>query len=287
MNIPDIQKCQEEYEKLLKESPLEGVMNKITKDILEQKNNAMSMEFTRIICDLLKRYGMYVHCTETKFGEKITTNSIEEQYGILFDSMDFSQHDKEFTDKIEELKSEVEKYRKAFEDAKKERDCQIAEYQKKIDDLEHDLKTAGEKIQDLAGENMKLQCERNDYKTKAETLEIESRRIDTNKSELERAKNTINQIDDILERLFGVRHDTVGKPDEFEKILSERAKGNVTDFLPTEPIKVADMLINASKKRTNCMTGKEYDKYIFDKCQLRQIAEHLLIYCNHNGEAEE
>lgn len=104
---------------------------------------------------------------------------------------------------------------------------------------------------------------------------------------LERGKNTINQIDDILERLFGVRHDTVDKPDEFEKILSERAKENVSDFLPTEPIKVADMLINASKKRTNCMTGKEYDKYIFEKWQLRQIAEHLLVYCNQNGEAEE
>lgn len=104
---------------------------------------------------------------------------------------------------------------------------------------------------------------------------------------LERGKNTINQIDYILEKLFGVRHDTVGKPDEFEKILSDRAKGNITDFLPTEPIKVADMLINASKKRTNCMTGKEYDKYIFDKWQLRQIAEHLLVYCNHNEEAEE
>lgn len=100
-------------------------------------------------------------------------------------------------------------------------------------------------------------------------------------------KNTINQTDYILEKLFGVRHDTADKPDEFEKILSERAKENTTDFLPTEPIKVVDMLINASKKRTNCMTGKEYDKYIFEKWQLRQIAEHLLIYCNHNREVEE
>lgn len=57
-------------------------------------------------------------------------------------------------------------------------------------------------------------------------------------------------------------------------------------FIPTEPIKVADLLINASKKRTNCMTGKEYDKYIFDKWKLNQIAEYLLIYRNHNGEAE-
>ena len=283
MNMSDIQKCQEEYEKLLKESPLEGVMDKICKDILEQKNNAMAMEFTRIICDLLKRYGVYVHCTETKFGEKITTNSIEEQYGIVFDSVDFSQHDKEFMDKIKELEeeleksnrehartlwefcdsvkkddydkevnhlqSEVEKYRKAFEDAKKERDCQIAEYQN---------------------------------------------RTEKDKTELEIAKNTINQIDDILEKLFGVRHD-VGKPDEFEKILKQKAESynTIADYLCDEPISVAQTLISA--KRSYELSAEEKQRsglekgyyHIFDVSELRQIAEHLLIYCNHNKEEEE
>lgn len=111
MNIPDIQKCQDEYEKLLKESPLESTISKISRDILEQKNNAMAMEFTRIICDLLKKYGVHVHCTKTKFRENITHNSIEEKYGIVFDSMDFSEHDKEFTDEIEKLKMELERNR--------------------------------------------------------------------------------------------------------------------------------------------------------------------------------
>lgn len=154
----------------------------------------------------------------------------------------------EFTDKIEELQSEVEKYRKAFEDAKKERDCQIAEYKN---------------------------------------------RAEKDKTELERAKNTINQIDEILEKLFGVRHDTVDKPDEFEKILSERVKGNAVDFLPTEPIKVADMLINAEGEYEHnpivkkiCGTDKGAYR-IFEISELRQIAEHLLVYCNHNKEEEE
>ena len=215
MNTSDIQKCQEEYEKLLKENPLHGTIDKICKDILEQKNNAMAMEFTRIICDLLKRYGVYVHCTETKFGEKITTNSIEEQYGIVFDSMDFSQHDKEFTDKIEELKLKVEKYRKAFEDTKKERDCQVAEYQKKIEEL---------KV-----ENAELHCEMQAMK------------------------------------VF---------PDE----------------IPTEPIKVAEMLITAKGECEPLHIGNDVfkDTYrIFKVSELRQIAEHLLVYCNHNGEAKE
>lgn len=302
MNISDIQKCQEEYEKLLKESPLEGVMNKITRDIFKQKNNAMAMEFTRIICDLLKRYGVYVHCTETKFGEKITTNSIEEQYGIVFDSMDFSQHDKEFTDKIKELEeelekcnrkhartlwefcdsvkkedyekevnhlqSEVEKYRKAFEDAKKERDCQIAEYRKKIEELYYSLKTLKG---NLKVSNMIIE----------ETIKNENGE-DSNTVKF----SSVKQFAEYIKCFYTVNLDYI------QKVLqgneeSENNFENVTDFLPTEPIKVADMLINASKKRTNCMTGKEYDKYIFDKWQLRQIAEHLLVYCNHNGEAEE
>lgn len=211
MNMSDIQKCQKEYEKLLKENPLEGVMDKICKDILEQKNNAMAMEFTRIICNLLKRYGVYVHCTETKFGEKITANSIEEQYGIVFDSMDFSQHDKEFTDKIKELEKQ-----------------------------------------------------------------------------LNRSQTTINQIDEILEELFGVTHDAE-KPGAFKEILREKVNEKISNFLPTEPIKVAEMLINAEGEyehnpleKAFCGTDKGTYR-IFEISELRQIAEHLLVYCNHNG----
>lgn len=210
MNISDIQKCQEEYEKLLKENPLEGVMDKICKDILKQKNNAMAMEFTRIIRDLLKRYGVYVHCTETKFGEKITENSIEEQYGIVFDSMDFSQNDKEFTDKIEEMQSEVEKYRKAFEEAKKERDCQIAEYQKKAEELTADREF------------------------------ISKDSISVHQDPIDIAKDLIN-----TEREY--EHNPIAK--------------------------------------AFCGTDKGTYR-IFDISELRQIAEHLLVYCNHNGEAE-
>lgn len=49
--------------------------------------------------------------------------------------------------------------------------------------------------------------------------------------------------------------------------------------LPTEPIKVAEMLIYATERRENCMTGEEYDKPVFEKWKLEQIARHLLVYC--------
>lgn len=169
------------------------------------------------------------------------------KHGILYNDF-FSMQDENA-----KLQSKVEKYRKAFEDAKKEHDCKIAEYQN---------------------------------------------RVDKDKTELERARNTINQIDYILEKLFGVRHDTVDTPDEFEKILMDMVKGNATDLLPTEPIKVADMLINATYTREKGDIEKTFykafgdnsdmvEENVFDISELRQIAEHLLVYCNHNGEVEE
>lgn len=115
--------------------------------------------------------------------------------------------------------------------------------------------------------------------------------IDFLNRSLERGKTIINQIDDILEKLFGVRHDTVDKPDEFEKILAEKSKGNITDFLPEEPIKVTDILINADGKYerspiAKVFCGKDNGTYrIFDVSELRQIAEHLLVYCNNQKES--
>lgn len=51
--------------------------------------------------------------------------------------------------------------------------------------------------------------------------------------------------------------------------------------LPDEPIRAAEMLIYATYKRTNCMTGKEYDKELYEPWELKQIADHLLVHCNH------
>lgn len=189
---------------------------------------------------------------------------------------------------IAKLNCEVEKCHKAFEDAKKERDCQVAEYRKKIEELENHHKFCMMQIDDVLVEFLGVTHEVMDKPHDFEMVLQEL--IDKNKTELERAKNTINQIDYILEKLFGVRYDTVDKPDEFEKILHERIKGNVTDFLPTEPIKVADVLMNAEGEYERNPLEKEFcgtDKgtyRIFEVSELRQIAEHLLVYCNHNKE---
>lgn len=150
---------------------------------------------------------------------------------------------------VERLQYEVEKYRKALEDAKKEHDCQIVEYQ-----------------------NI----------------------TEKDKTELERTKNTINQIDDILEKLFGVRHDTVDKPYEFEKVLKQKAENynTIADYLCDEPISVAQTLISAKRSyelmdEQKQRSGLEKGYYhAFGISDLRQIAEHLFVYCNANQEEE-
>ena len=68
-------------------------------------------------------------------------------------------------------------------------------------------------------------------------------------------------------------------------LKSDLAEAQEKIELPHEPIKVAEMLIDATEKRENCMNGKEYDKPMYEKWQLDQIARHLLVYCN-NSEDE-
>lgn len=55
--------------------------------------------------------------------------------------------------------------------------------------------------------------------------------------------------------------------------------------LSSEPIKVAEMLIYAKYSYKNRFTGMQHRGSFYQKSDLRQIAEHLLVYCN-NSEDE-
>lgn len=55
--------------------------------------------------------------------------------------------------------------------------------------------------------------------------------------------------------------------------------------LPSEPIKVAEMLIDAGYSYKNKLTGTQHIGSLYSKSGLRQIAGHLLLYCN-NSEGE-
>ncbi len=172
------------------------------------------------------------------------------------------------------MQSEVDKYRKAFEDAKKERDCQIAEYRKKIEELYYPLKTLEG---NLKVSNMIIE----------ETIKNENGE-DSNTVKF----SSIKQFAEYIKCFYTVNLDYI------QKVLrgneeSQNNFENITDFLPTEPIKVADMLINAGGEYEHnpivkkiCGTDKGTYR-IFEISELRQIAEYLIVYCNHHEEAQE
>lgn len=111
---------------------------------------------------------------------------------------------------------------------------------------------------------------------------------------MDAGKKTFNEMQGIIEHdekeyiLYTNYLSLLNKYDEqfyqIDKMKEELEELKCVE-LPAEPIKVADMLIDARETRINCMTEKEYERQIYDKQQLKQIAEHLLVYCN-NSEVE-
>lgn len=82
-------------------------IDEIVKDIQKQKDNAMAMEFTKCIGELLKENGVVPKITEyTRDFE--TENTFETRYGVTIDELDFSEHDKVFEDKIAELGKRIQ-----------------------------------------------------------------------------------------------------------------------------------------------------------------------------------
>ena len=57
--------------------------------------------------------------------------------------------------------------------------------------------------------------------------------------------------------------------------------------LPFNPLKTANMLINAKYKDEIPFLERQVDRNVYDIDDLEQIAEHLLVYCKHNKESEE
>ena len=77
-------------------------LDEIVKDIQEKKDNAIATEFTKCIGELLRKNGVVPKITEYT-RENAKENSIECQYGVSIDELDFTEHDKVLEDKISEL----------------------------------------------------------------------------------------------------------------------------------------------------------------------------------------
>lgn len=107
---------------------IDGIIDKIAKDIEEEHDNKVAIAFVKAMDELLKKNGV------------IAQFEISKRYGIVFDGLDFTEHDKGFKDEIKRLKESI-----------KERDSHIKQ-------LKHDT----EKL-----ENIRMRC------TESATTEID------------------------------------------------------------------------------------------------------------------
>lgn len=78
----------------------------LTRKITDIKDKEMAMEFTQTIGKLLKENGVTVHCSECE--QSIMTGGLLE---IVFDKLDFAEHDKKFIDEIECWKKKCRDFR--------------------------------------------------------------------------------------------------------------------------------------------------------------------------------
>lgn len=160
------------------------------------------------------------------------------------------------------------------------------------EDIKHCKEHGGERLH--SEEHLKIiSLNREIDKMKCD-LKHKQNEMDKLKEQLVHSQTTITQIDEILKDLFGVTFEICETKEDFDGFKSclekEYQRKAVSCFLPTEPIKVADMLISAKiePKEINSDGAMVVHKQMnFYLSELQQIAKHLLVYCNANGEVEE
>ena len=112
-------------------------LDKISKDIQKRRDNAMAMEFTKDIGDLLKKNGVCPKFEEYSMGE----TKIEMRYGVCLVDLDFSEHDKLFEDEIKKREEAIKYYRDS-----------LSRVEKNCDKLYHENKELKQRIAELESE---------------------------------------------------------------------------------------------------------------------------------------
>ena len=254
-------------------------LDEIVKDILDKKDNAISMEFTKCIGELLRKNGVVPKITEVRTGGTFDKdrNVIEERYGVLIEGLDFSEHDKVFEDTISELGHMIGVLERAIDTLRSrctesarelfDRNCYggltIVCHPKEMEFENNQLK---QRIDDLES---KLEMYKSEYDPRNHSKEPYYFVIAQNqlfRKENERLKNKNKILYDYIHGITGNTEDEIDK-----NIKSLESNENHIDIkVSATPMDISTHLIN------NTCTINE----------LEQIAEHLLVYCKHNKTSE-
>lgn len=236
-------------------------------------------------------------------------------------TLDFTEHDKVFEDKIELLNRNLDLQKDKRCEAEIERNYlaeRINQLEGEITSLESHMSRLRERCMDGArrhfdngiygcltivkypnefeAENMKLKQQVKEYKDKIARLE---ENVEYYKDSLSRTENNCDKLyheNKELKQRIAELEDKIGDRDEINRCLREQIaelESKETSDLPFDPLECANYLINATYEREtngiertfhNLPDKVNSDRYTVDK--LEQIAEHLLVYCKHNKETE-
>lgn len=96
---------------------MDNMFDSILDDIQKQPDNAIAMEFTKQIGNILRENGVVIYFTRT---EETTENPLFNRYGAKFDRIDFSEHDKGFLEQIKYFEDAVTKFERTVEEQQDE-----------------------------------------------------------------------------------------------------------------------------------------------------------------------
>lgn len=86
---------------------IEIQIEKIAKDIRDREDKELALAFTNVVGSLLRENGVFVKTSRYEFEADNESDKnkyiIKKEYGVSFDGLDFTEHDKVFEDKIELL----------------------------------------------------------------------------------------------------------------------------------------------------------------------------------------
>ena len=89
----------------------ESQIEKIAKDIRDREDREMALAFTNVAGSLLRDNGVVVKTSRYEFETDNEADKnkyiIKKEYGVSFDGLDFTEHDKKFKDEIRQLESKL------------------------------------------------------------------------------------------------------------------------------------------------------------------------------------
>ena len=98
----------------------ESKLEKIVKDIRDREDKELALAFTNVIGPLLRDNGVVVKTSRYEFETDNETDKnkyiIKKEYGVSFDGLDFTEHDKKFKDEIKQLESELSDVQKSADE---------------------------------------------------------------------------------------------------------------------------------------------------------------------------